>query len=243
MPPREVRPRREINYIRIAFAEGIDRENQKRRYHKLLRDVLATRYLDDATLRALGLFDSVHWMLNNLGGSFITGTAHFRMFNRSYVISRYQMADLLSFPHGDEFACQHRLESEWESNALDFWKQLTGKTTTDWEGLKATAIQNLIIRYLHRILARTIFGRENIRNTFDITSPEPDHMEKDAPHTSAHAHTTHAFPDPFVGTSSGYQPHEEYDYTAIRTALDDILSELRHRNNVDADRDVLLRNI
>lgn len=43
-------------------------------------------------------------------------------------------------------------------------QQLTGKTTTDWEGLKATAIQNSAIRYLHRILASAIFGQENTDN-------------------------------------------------------------------------------
>ncbi|KAI5441210.1 hypothetical protein KIW84_010604 [Lathyrus oleraceus] len=165
MPPRVVRPRREVNYMGIVFAEGIEIENQRSRYHKLFkRDVLATRYPDDVNLRALGLFDSVHWMLNNLGGSRTTDTAYFRMFNRNYDISQDQIIDLLSFSHGDEYACQRPLESEWESNALYFWKQLTGKTTTDWEDLKATAIQNPSIRYLHRIFSRTIFGRENIGN-------------------------------------------------------------------------------
>ncbi|KAI5400174.1 hypothetical protein KIW84_065195 [Lathyrus oleraceus] len=77
MPPRAVRPRREINYMGIAFADGIDGENQRRRYHKLFkRDILATRYPDNVALRDLGLSDSVHWMLNNLGMSqFLTLTS------------------------------------------------------------------------------------------------------------------------------------------------------------------------
>ncbi|KAI5398304.1 hypothetical protein KIW84_063910 [Lathyrus oleraceus] len=171
MLPRAVRPRRKIDYMGIEFAEGIDGENQRSRHHKLLkRDVLVTRYPDDATLRALGLFDSFRWMLNNLGMSYFfsltsptyirltyeflrsfryttpirgprtTDTAHFRMFNRNYSINQDQMADLLS-------------------------------------------------------------------------------------------------------SSSGYHPREEYDYTAMRTTLDDILSEIRHLNDVDTDSDMLLRNI
>ncbi|KAI5436546.1 hypothetical protein KIW84_022878 [Lathyrus oleraceus] len=308
MPPRAVRPRGDMG---IAFSEGIDGENQRSKYHKLLkRDVLATQYPDNAALRDLGLSDNVHWMLNNLGGSRPTRTAHFRMFNRSYAINQDQLADLLSFPHGDKFACQHPLESEWESIALDFWQQLTGKTTTDWEGLKATNVQNPSIRYLYHILASNIFGQDNTRNstsvptrgpicvrgmiislalalnlgtklstlepletpfadldyclcmcliknkpddkyflmisnrevrgvtlpcatridvgmsadwTFDLNAPEPDHMEQDAPHTGTHAHITSAFPDSFTGTSSGYQPREEYDYTSTRITLDDLL--------------------
>lgn len=141
-----------MDYMRIAFSEGIDRENQRSRYHKLFkRDVLATRYPDDVSLRDLGLFDSVHWMLYNLGmshfltltsptfirltyeflssfryttpigGSRTTGTAHFRMFSRNHAINQDQPADLLSFPLGYEFACQHPLEREWESSALNFW--------------------------------------------------------------------------------------------------------------------------
>lgn len=68
-------------------------------------------------------------------------------------------------------------------------------------------------------------------------------MEQDAPHTGTQAHTEPAFPDSFVGTSSGHQTHEEYDYTAMMTTLDDVLSELRQQNDAEADRDILLRNI
>ena len=74
MPPRAVRPRGDMG---IAFSEGIDGENEGSRYNKVFkRDVLATRYLDDAALRNLGLSNCVHWMLNNLGMShFLTLTS------------------------------------------------------------------------------------------------------------------------------------------------------------------------
>ena len=79
--------------------------------------------------------------------------------------------------------------------------------------------------------------------TFHLNAPESGHMEQDAPQTGTHAHTTHVFPDSFAGTSSRYKSQEEYDYTAMRTSLDDILRELRHRNDAETERDVLLRNI
>lgn len=67
----------------IEFAEGIDGENQRSKYHKLFkRDVLAMRYPDDVALRALGLFNSVRWMLNNLGMSHffsLTGPTYIRL--------------------------------------------------------------------------------------------------------------------------------------------------------------------
>lgn len=84
---------------------------------------------------------------------------------------------------------------------------------------------------------------------FDANASDPndtiraDRMEQDAPLTVTHAYTTHALPDSFAGTSSGYQLRKEYEYTSMRTTLDDILSELRHQNNVDMDRDVLLMSI
>ncbi|KAI5438957.1 hypothetical protein KIW84_024620 [Lathyrus oleraceus] len=128
MPHRTVRPRGDMDYMGIVFAEGIDGENQRSIYHKLLkRDVLATRYPDNVALHDLGLSNNVHWMFNNLGGSRTTGTAHFRMFNRTYDINQDQLTDLISFPHGDDFACQHPLESDQESKAFDFWQQLTEK--------------------------------------------------------------------------------------------------------------------
>ncbi|KAI5402897.1 hypothetical protein KIW84_050480 [Lathyrus oleraceus] len=287
MPHREVIPRREMNYIGIAFAEGINVENQRSKYHKLLkRDILATQYPDDASLRDLGLSNR---------GSRTISTAKFRTFNRNYAISQDQLADLFSFPHGDKFACQHPLESEWESNALDFWKPLTGKTTTDWEILKATDIQNLTIRYLHHILAITIFCRENTGNVnsrdlfliycvlsktkVNLTPFLLAHFQSTSVRTgcpicvgglitsitlalnlSTELATLELLETPFADLDY-YRSmrliknkpdgkyflmisnREEYDYTAMRTTLDDVLSELRHQNDANADCDVLLRHI
>ncbi|KAI5413818.1 hypothetical protein KIW84_058096 [Lathyrus oleraceus] len=263
MPPRVVRPRGDVDYTGIVFTEGIDSENQRSRYHKLFkRDVLVTC---PTFIRLTYEFLSSFRYTILIGGSRTTDTAYFRMFNRTYAINQDQLDDLLSSPRGDDFACQHPLESDLESSALDFWQQLTGKTTTDWEGLKATAIQNPAIR-MHLIknkpedkyflmisnqevrrvtlpCATCINVRMSANWTFDLNTPEPDHMEQDVSHIGTQAHTAPSFPDSFTGTSSGHQSCEKYDYTAMRTTLDNILSELRHRNDVEANRDVLLRNI
>ncbi|KAI5423876.1 hypothetical protein KIW84_030194 [Lathyrus oleraceus] len=199
---------------------------------------------------------------------------------------------------------------------------MSGKTIIDWEGLKATAIQKPVIRYLHRILASTIFGQENTGNVnskdiFLIYYALSGTKVNPTPFLLAHFQSTYArtggpiyvgglitsitlalnlgtelatlepLETPFadldychsmrliknkpdgkyslmissrevrgvtlpyiarinmhiIGTSSGYQPREEYDYPAMRTTLDDVLSKLIHWNDVEADHDVLLRNI
>lgn len=84
---------------------------------------------------------------------------------------------------------------------------------------------------------------------FDLNAPEPDnedepdHTEQNAHYTDTLMHITHVFPDSFTGTSFGYQSREEYDYTAMMIALNDILNKLRHHNGAEAKRDMLLRNI
>lgn len=110
-------------------------------------------------------------------------------------------------------------------------------------------ISNRKVRGVTLSYAARINMRLSTNWNFDALAPDPDdtirpdRMEQDAPQTGTHAHTTHVFPDSFVGTSSGYQPCEKYNYTAMRTTLDDILSDIRHRNDVYMDRDVILRSI
>lgn len=66
MPPRVARPRRDIDYMGITFVEGIIGKNQRSSYHKLFeRNVLATRYPNNATLCDLVLIDIFNWMLSN----------------------------------------------------------------------------------------------------------------------------------------------------------------------------------
>lgn len=71
-------------------------------------------------------------------------------------------------------------------------------------------------------------------------------MEHNSPgisEPSTRAHTIHDPSNSFVGTSSGHQFREECDYVAIRTALDDILCELRHHNDIDVEHNHLFRDM
>lgn len=117
-------PRRELDTMGIVFPDEIDGENQNTRYVRLFnREVTPTSYADDTTLRELGLYSSVRWMLGNLGmadifsmsnptyvrptyefpssfqyatpfgGSHIYGIAKFRMFDTSYVMSQDQITE------------------------------------------------------------------------------------------------------------------------------------------------------
>ncbi|CAJ2668202.1 unnamed protein product [Trifolium pratense] len=111
--------------------------NQSQTYEDLRRrEIQATRYADDSTLRKLGLLDSVNFLLDNLNvrhflsqqnpvytqltleflSSLIVntvpetrsshGAVYFRMFNTEYEFSFNDMADLLHFPHGQEVKCE-----------------------------------------------------------------------------------------------------------------------------------------
>ncbi|KAI5440122.1 hypothetical protein KIW84_025465 [Lathyrus oleraceus] len=245
MPPRAVRPRGDVDYMGIIFAEGIDGENQRSKYHKLFtRDVLATRYLGNATLRDLGLSDSVHWMLNNLVNPTLFLLAPFRstcartgcpICVRGLIISIDLALNL-----GTELAKLESLETLFAD--LDYCRSMRlMKNKPDDKYF--LIISNLEVMRVTLPCVARINVRMSANWTFDITAPEPDNMDQDAPYIGTHAHTAPAFPDSFPGTSFGHQPHEEYDHIAMMTTLDDVLSELRHRNDVEADHDVLLRNI
>lgn len=71
-------------------------------------------------------------------------------------------------------------------------------------------------------------------------------MEQDAPtlfDLITRAHTALGPFNTFTDTSPWHQSWEEYDYVGIMTALDDVPCELRHHNDVDAERDQLMRYI
>lgn len=110
----------------IVFRDEKDGEKHKRKYKALMiMEIVSTRYVDDSCLRTLGLYDSVHWMINMLGLSHFyarkdptyirltleflssliyttkimtastVGTVSFHIFNKEYQFSLDQVTDLL----------------------------------------------------------------------------------------------------------------------------------------------------
>uniref|UniRef100_A0A803L4U2 Arabidopsis retrotransposon Orf1 C-terminal domain-containing protein n=1 Tax=Chenopodium quinoa TaxID=63459 RepID=A0A803L4U2_CHEQI len=155
----------------------------KENYEKLFkRGVVATRYCDLDALKALHIEDNVRWFFSNVGwGDFLTkkyptykrialeflsslkaivepgyhDVITFRLYNVEHTWTLAKLNEVLNLPTGGP-----RLASKfWKDDGL--WGMLTGKNKYDSSASPSALVRHPALRYVLRVLANTIFGRED----------------------------------------------------------------------------------
>ncbi|KAJ1394281.1 hypothetical protein SESBI_34384 [Sesbania bispinosa] len=168
---------------------------QRMRYDQLVKRKLGpTRYIDEQTLEFFGFLDDVHYMLDNVGMRHFVAMKHpgyeritleflsyvsaniirgkgdeyvkikFRLNNEDHILTLETFNDIFGLPKGGE------LKPIRDFSAHSFWYDITRQLDYDASNAKASSIQNPCFRYVHRIIAHTIFGRGDSAST--VRRPE-----------------------------------------------------------------------
>ena len=175
-----------------------DEEQRKRFEKFANQTITPTRYADRSCLQTLGLLDSVNWMFDRKGWSHLLTLQHptykrltleflssftykyanmirgkfggtrFRLFGKDYDFNHDEIGNLLHFQTSLRAADKVPTDGPWTHNFGYFWRRLTGDYATKMAGKKSSHIHNPAIRYFHRILAHTVFGRGESTGTVNM---------------------------------------------------------------------------
>ncbi|KAK4415168.1 hypothetical protein Salat_2624000 [Sesamum alatum] len=131
----------------------------RNRYEGLCsRTIANTRYNDNEVLDVLGIYDDVEYLFTRLGWHdfMFTRRPTYPRLVREF-LSSLRVEGILSDPHSPGGRGER-----WEPPAFlpnEFWYNLTRQASYDATHSKSSAIIKTYFRYLHRVLAHTLFGR------------------------------------------------------------------------------------
>ncbi|KAI5420856.1 hypothetical protein KIW84_044621 [Lathyrus oleraceus] len=133
---------------------------QKRKFEELAaREMLPSLYADDWAMTALGLRQSVLFLLNQIGWETSPILRHFTTYRR---LTLEFLSSLIYLPsHGKGISrgfIQFRMFNMEELE--HFWGKLTGNDEPEEHEFLSGNIHNPAFRYFHKILTHTLFGKK-----------------------------------------------------------------------------------
>jgi len=152
----------------------------------LYRDIALSRYPDEFTLLKLGIENNVMTLLHNIGWTQFIGTKYYThkkvtiefLSTITFIKDKDNPQVKFSFSNNEfnmsltEFNTKMGFASEGlihtsrnkdinpeDYDPHEFWSLITGRNHFESRSAKASMIHNPVFRYVHRVMACTIFGR------------------------------------------------------------------------------------